>query len=143
MIDGMDEGYELVEAAPTIEDYRELRSRSGLSPKSTPQAAGAIAGTWCFVHVVHRPTGQVVAMGRVIGDGGWYFQIADMAVLPEHQRQGLGREVLEHLIQAIHDRAPEDPWITLLADPPGVRLYESMGFRPTPSLGMAISPSAS
>jgi len=33
-------------------------------------------------------------MGRVIGDGGWYFHIVDMAVLPEHQRRGLGDAVL-------------------------------------------------
>jgi hypothetical protein len=28
-------------------------------------------------------------MGRVIGDGGWYFHVVDMAVLPEHQRRDL------------------------------------------------------
>lgn len=137
----MNDAYEIIESAPTVEDYRTVRSRAGLSPKSAAQAAGALAGSWRFVHVRHRATGQTVAMGRVLGDGGWYFHIADMAVLPEHQRQGLGRAVLDHLLRAIQDAAPDDPFITLLADPPGVRLYESMGFRATESLGMAISSS--
>ncbi|WP_370260313.1 hypothetical protein [Cryobacterium sp. TMT3-29-2] len=33
-------------------------------------------------------------MGRIIGDGGWYFHIADMATLPEFQGRGLGRRSL-------------------------------------------------
>jgi ribosomal protein S18 acetylase RimI-like enzyme len=67
-------------------------------------------------------------MGRVIGDGGWYFHIADMAVLPEHQRRGLGSAVLDHLLQQIRDRAPNGALVTLLADPPGRSLYARHGF---------------
>ncbi|AEO61111.1 hypothetical protein MYCTH_2310977 [Thermothelomyces thermophilus ATCC 42464] len=48
----------------------------------------------------------VVAMGRIIGDGGWYFHIADMAVLPAHQRRGLGGAVLSHLLAHIKAHAP-------------------------------------
>lgn len=40
-------------------------------------------------------------MGRIIGDGGWYFLIADMATLPEHQRKGLGSVVMKHLLAYI------------------------------------------
>jgi GNAT superfamily N-acetyltransferase len=136
------DSYELVASPPTPDDYRRLRAESGLSPKSEAQARGALAGSWYFAQVRHRATGETVAMGRVIGDGGWYFHIADMAVLPDHQRRGLGRLVLERLLAEINDRAPETPWITLLADPPGVRLYEQMGFRPTApgSIGMAWHP---
>ena len=62
-----------------------------------------------------------------------------MAVLPSHQRQGLGRAVLQALLDRIHAEAPDTPWITLLADPPGVPLYEQMGFTPTGprTIGMA------
>lgn len=134
--------YELVEGAPEVDEYLRLRAESGLSPKRHDQAAAALAGTWHMVHVRHRPSGEAVAMGRVIGDGGWYFQIADMATLPDHQRQGLGRLVLTTLMDAIRERAPDDPWITLLADPPGIPLYTSLGFGPTASLGMSWHPTA-
>jgi ribosomal protein S18 acetylase RimI-like enzyme len=77
-------------------------------------------------------------MGRVIGDGGWYFHIADMATLPEHQGRGLGRRVLVDLLAQIDDEAPAEPYVTLMADAPGRRLYESLGFVETApkSLGM-------
>lgn len=88
----------------------------------------------------------LVAMGRIIGDGGWYFHIADMAVLPEHQRKGLGDAVLRHLLGHIRAHAPsgedgaEQPYITLLADEPGRRLYRRHGFVETMprSMGMML-----
>jgi GNAT superfamily N-acetyltransferase len=120
--------YELVPTAPTVDAYVRLRRDSGLRPKTPEQAGYAVTNSWAFAHVRHRESGEAVAMGRVLGDGGWYFHVADMATLPEHQRQGLGRRVLEWLLAQIDERAPADPYITLMADAPGRPLYRSLGF---------------
>jgi len=79
-------------------------------------------------------------MGRVIGDGGWYFHVVDMAVLPDHQRRGLGSAVLTHLLEQIRARAPKGAFVSLLADPPGRRLYARHGFVESApdSVGMAL-----
>ena len=79
-------------------------------------------------------------MGRVIGDGGWYFHIADMATLPEHQKKGLGQAVLEALLAKIREEAPPRPYVTLMADEPGRPLYAKLGFVETAphSLGMML-----
>ena len=42
------------------------------------------------MHVLYEVDAKTVGMGRILGDGGWYFHVVDMAVLPEHQRRGLG-----------------------------------------------------
>ena len=47
-----------------------------------------------------------VGMGRIIGDGGWYFYIADMAVLPDHQLKGLEDVILKTLLARIRREAP-------------------------------------
>lgn len=120
--------YLLVPEAPVLDDYLHLRAASGLTPKTREQGELALPGGWAAVHVVHAPTGETVAMGRVIGDGGWYFHVIDMAVLPEHQRQGLGDRVLTHLLAVIRESAPPGAYITLMADAPGRRLYERHGF---------------
>lgn len=120
--------FELIPEPPSVDEYRALRALAGLTSKSEAQAEGAIRGSWSFCHIRMPSTGAVVAMGRVIGDGGWYFIIADMATLPDLQRRGLGRQVIEHLLRDIHRRAPEDPYVTLIADPPGRALYERVGF---------------
>jgi GNAT superfamily N-acetyltransferase len=74
-------------------------------------------------------------MGRVIGDGGWYFHIADMAVLPDHQRKGLGDHILGALLDKIYREAPPKPYINLIADPPGKKLYARHGFTETATTG--------
>lgn len=148
-------GYHLHPNLPSISDYRNLRKSSSLTPVTESQAAGAIKGAWYGCHITYQqpvvedvevqdalPDTSVpkpapepappiaVAMGRIIGDGGWYFHIADMATLPDHQRKGLGGVILKHLLDYIEVNKPEDgsPYITLFADPPGRRLYEKNGF---------------
>jgi ribosomal protein S18 acetylase RimI-like enzyme len=131
--------YRLVEGPPDVEPYLRLRARSGLTPRSRPQAEAALPGSWYAVHVVDGD-GAPVGMGRLVGDGGWYFHVVDMAVLPDHQRRGIGDAVLDALLSRIRTAAPPDAYVSLMADEPGRRLYERHGFVPTAprSIGMAL-----
>ncbi|KAK4450300.1 putative GNAT family N-acetyltransferase [Podospora aff. communis PSN243] len=115
---------------PSVPEYRHLRAASGLTPVTEAQAVEVPKGTWFACHITSdAENGKAVAMGRVLGDGGWYFFIADMAVLPEHQRKGLGDAVLKHLLAYIKENAPEgEPCVCLFADPPGRKLYQRNGF---------------
>ncbi|MFP7834565.1 GNAT family N-acetyltransferase [Marisediminicola sp. LYQ134] len=120
-------GYRLVDGAPSTDDYVRLRRESGLSVKTAEQGSAAITGSWAFRHVVDA-SGGVVGMGRLVGDGAWYFLVADMATLPEHQGRGIGSVILDSLLEQIHAEVPAGAYVTLTADPPGRRLYESRGF---------------
>jgi len=131
-------GYQLIPEAPGAEEYLRLRRESGLSPRTREQAAGALMASWAWASV-RTEDGALAAMGRVLGDGTWYFHLADIATDPAHQRRGLGRVVMEDLIARIDAAAPPHPYITLLADPPGQRLYGSLGFvDSSPSVGMRL-----
>ena len=37
---------------------------------------------------------EIVGVGRVIGDGGLFYDIVDMAVAAEHQQKGVGKLIL-------------------------------------------------
>ncbi|WP_462418944.1 GNAT family N-acetyltransferase [Kytococcus sp. Marseille-QA3725] len=113
--------------APTLAEYLDMRPAAGLSPVTAEQGAPALTGSWAWA-TVRAPDGRLAAMGRVIGDGGWCFHVADMATHPDHQRRGLGRAVLQRLLDRITAEAPERPYVTLMGDGPGRRLYSSMGF---------------
>jgi len=136
--------YVLSTSAPSVADYLRLRAEAGLTPKTPAQAEAALPGSWAACHVVHEATSETVAMGRVIGDGGWYFHIVDMAVLPIHQRRGLGDLMLTHLLSVIQQATPSTAYVSLMADSPGRRLYERHGFQPTAprSIGMALATEA-
>ncbi|MFN2625413.1 MAG: GNAT family N-acetyltransferase [Mycobacteriales bacterium] len=135
----MDSGYQLVMAPPPVADYLRLRREAGLSPTTEEQARVALPGSWAACHVVSAD-GEVVGMGRVLGDGGWYFHVVDMAVLPAHQRRGIGDAILSALLDGIRAAAPPGAFVNLLADPPGRRLYARHGFVETApaSVGMAL-----
>jgi ribosomal protein S18 acetylase RimI-like enzyme len=123
----MDTCYRLQLSPPTVDDYLRLRRDGGLTEPTRDQIKRGIDGAWAAVHAVHQPTGETVGMGRVISDGGTYFHIIDMAVLPAHQRRGIGDAILEALLGAIGRASPEAQ-VNLLGDPPGWKLYKRHGF---------------
>ena len=122
-------GYVLHDAPPTVDDYLRLRRETGLRAKTPAQAAAVLVGSWSVCHVT-APDGAVAAMGRVVGDGGWYFVVADMATSPAHQRRGLGLAVLDHLLADVARRAPDDAYVSLTTEAAGRALYERAGFIP-------------
>lgn len=127
-------GYTLHSGYPSVAEYLHLRSTAGLSMKTPSQAAAVPTGSWYGCYITFDVTNgdpQLIGMGRVIGDGGWYFHIADMAVHPEHQRKGLGDVILKALLQRISQGAPSDgkPYISLFADEAGLKLYDKNGFK--------------
>ncbi|MFD4670969.1 GNAT family N-acetyltransferase [Lentzea sp. NPDC058450] len=114
-------------APPSVDDYLRLRQESGLSARTRQEAENGINGAWASAIVIHVESGDAVGMGRVLSDGGWYFHVIDMAVLPDHQRKGIGDAILAALLDRINAHAP-NAYVNLLADPPGRRLYARHGF---------------
>ncbi|KAI9041094.1 GNAT family N-acetyltransferase [Aspergillus affinis] len=160
-------GYALHVGVPFVSTYLHLRETAGLSVRTPEQAIAALQGSWAACYVVRTeatstasdapssssllssastapkpPDPEIVAMGRVLGDGGWYFVVADMAVHPLHQRRGLGDVMLKHLLWEITARAPPQPYVCLSADAAGRRLYARNGFVETApqSVGMVWRP---
>lgn len=131
-------GHKLILAPPDADSYVELRAAAGLSAKTRQAAEIGLSGTWFGVHVVHGD--RVVAMGRVIGDGGLFFQVVDVAVAPDHQGKGFGTQVMGALVDRLRMEAPSTAQVMLLADGTAYRLYEKFGFRRTApdSIGMLL-----
>lgn len=129
--------YEIVSRTPTLDEYLHLRAAAGLSPFSEEAAVKGLAGTVFAVVVQHGA--DAVGMGRLIGDGGCFFQIVDIAVEPSHQGQGLGKMIMEELMTFVTNNLPASAYVSLIADIPANRLYEKFGFVETAprSLGMA------
>ncbi|MGW4425908.1 GNAT family N-acetyltransferase [Streptosporangium sp. NPDC004631] len=108
-----------------------------MSAKSQAAAEAGLAGTWYGVTVFHKD--EPVGMGRIIGDGGCFFQIVDICVLPQHQGQGLGKEIMRALVAELGERASSTAYVSLIADGDARHLYEKFGFTETApaSVGMA------
>jgi len=130
-------GYEIKAETPSIDDYRRLRVAAGLSPKTRAAAERGLPNS-VFAVVVHFQ-GRPIGMGRIIGDGGTFLQVVDIAVEPAHQGRGLGKAIVGALVK--HLRANHSgAYVSLIADGEANRLYAQFGFEPTApaSIGMAL-----
>ena len=128
----------LVASTPDIGTYRHLRREAGLSEKSTEAAAIGLPNSLYAVQVFDGEV--VVGMGRVIGDGGLFFQVVDIAVLPAYQGQGLGKRIMGAISDWLRANVPESGYVSLLADGQAQHLYARYGFVPTApaSVGMRL-----
>lgn len=112
--------------APSPEDYINLRVEAGLSGKSPEAASIGLENSLFAVTVYYQST--LVAMGRLIGDGGAFFQIVDIAVKPDQQGKGLGKLVMKELMSYLEENTYEGSYVSLIADEPANKLYEQFGF---------------
>lgn len=133
----IDMAYKVLKRTPSVDEYLRLRAAAGLSPFSEQAAVRGLAGTVFAVVIEHQ--NSAVGMGRLIGDGGCFFQIVDIAVDPSCQGQGLGKAIMQELMAYVTNQLPECAYVSLIADVPANRLYEKFGFAETAprSLGMA------
>lgn len=133
------EGYTLVEAAPTPEEFVRLRAEADMTERSLEAAEKGLPET---LHAVTARTedGDAVGLARVVGDGGTVFHISDVAVAEAHQGQGLGTAMMDAVMAYIRAEAPETAYVNLLADVDG--FYERWDFEYSApaSKGMVWSP---
>ncbi|MFV0264670.1 MAG: GNAT family N-acetyltransferase [Kluyvera sp.] len=116
--------YTLMHTVPSAEDFCRLRKISGLSPRPLDAARAGLPRSCYGVHILWQ--GTPVGMGRIVGDGALNFDIVDIAVDPDHQGKGLGRQIMEALIAWLDANAFKGAYVTLVADVP--ELYAKFGF---------------
>ena len=130
--------YTCVLETPSIQTYQALRLGSGLSGKSDEAAVRGLPNTLFAVQILDDGS-QPVGMGRVIGDGGCFFQVVDIAVLKSHQGKGLGKRIMGEIRKYIDANVPPSGYVSLIADGQAQDLYAQFGFVQTApaSVGMA------
>jgi ribosomal protein S18 acetylase RimI-like enzyme len=81
--------------APQPAEYSLLKANIGRGEVNADMVKTALQNS--LFHVVIRQENELIAMGRVIGDGALFFYIQDVIVAPEFQGQGLGKLVMSHI----------------------------------------------
>lgn len=130
--------YRLEAKAPASAEYIALRIAAGLSPKTVEAADRGLPNSLFSVCV--RSGNELIGMGRVIGDRGCNFEIVDIAVHPDFQREGLGSQIMESMMNYLRENAPPSAYVCLIADEGAPALYRRFGFEFTApeSVGMAV-----
>ena len=88
----------------TPEDF--IRLRIAVGRTATPQMQAKAALRTGLYDITAFCEGTAVAMGRLVGDGAMYWYIQDVAVLPEYQGKGIGKSIVERLLQHVYSCTP-------------------------------------
>lgn len=111
-----------------------MRVACGMVPRALEAAERGLPNT---LHAVSLRDGdRLVAMGRVVGDGGTAAIITDICVLEAYRRRGIAQEIMARLMRWCEAELPESCFVSLVADPGAERLYEKAGFQPTEGMSM-------
>lgn len=90
----------------------------------------ALAGS--LFGVIAEADGELAGMGRVVGDGAMYFYVHDMVVSPRHQGKGVGKAMMEAIIDRLVETAPPGAKAFLFAADGKAEFYRRLGFEPSP-----------
>jgi GNAT superfamily N-acetyltransferase len=77
---------------------------------------------------------EIIAMGRLLGDASIYWYINDVFVLSEHQRKGIGSEIVKRLLEHIRTNGlpGTEVSVCLMCAKDKEPFYEKLGFRSRP-----------
>lgn len=131
-----EEKYQIVERAPTIEEYFALRKGVDWMLFDEEMTARGLANALFSVCILHQ--GKVIGCGRVVGDGSLYFYVQDVIILPAFQGQGLGKRLMQAIIAYLDKHAHPGAFIGLMAAKDVSPFYTQFGFavRPPDQPGM-------
>ena len=124
---------ELVENILIPEDFVRLRNATGFADIPIEHAKRALEGG--LVNVSALYDGELVGMGRLVGDGAMYWYLQEIIVLPEYQKQGIGTQIVNHLV----DYAVKNSYTGKFTSIGGVSakgkepFYEKLGFEIIPN----------
>jgi GNAT superfamily N-acetyltransferase len=122
----MEMSYILKKEIPSFTDYIAIRLAAGLSRKSEEAARIGLANSLFGVVVYHND--EPIGIGRVIGDGGCFFEVTDIAVLPAHQKKGVGDLIMKAIMEYLRTHAPKTAYVSLMADHGTPYFYKRYGF---------------
>lgn len=124
-----------------VDDYNYLRKSVGWKEVDDQQV---IKGLENSAYLITAKYGQkTVGMARVISDGGYFYFVVDVAVIPEYQCFGIGRELMEKVMKFINDsiKPGETANVSLMSMPDKEFFYEKFGFvlRPNENYGHGMT----
>jgi GNAT superfamily N-acetyltransferase len=88
--------------------------------------------------------GKTIGLTRVSGDGGYTIFIADVIVLPEYQRKGIGKTLMTEAMKYIREHFLEEGqevFVNLMSAKGKESFYKKFGFeeRPNDKVGAGMT----
>lgn len=88
-----------------------------------------------LVNVSAIYNGELVGMGRLVGDGAMYWYLQEIIILPRFQRKGIGTMIVNHLVDYAKANSATGKFTTVggVSAKGKEPFYEKMGFEIIPN----------
>lgn len=122
------EAVELVDNILQAEDFVKLRIETGFAEIPVEHARKALQNGLINVSALYN--GELVGMGRLVGDGAMYWYLQEIIVLPRFQRKGIGSMIVNHLVDYAKANSATGKFTTIggVSAKGKEAFYEKMGF---------------
>ncbi|RJE90320.1 N-acetyltransferase [Paenibacillus sp. 1011MAR3C5] len=115
---------------PTPKQYNELARAMGLPDKEEVKLGEALSKS-LFGVTLTGEDGEMIGMGRIIGDGSYIFMITDLILHPDSAHEDHICAILQALMDFIESNASQGAEIVIMADVPSIGIYQKHGFNYT------------
>ena len=95
--------FELEDNTLSAEEFIHLKVATGFMDRPPEQVEKALANGLFRVSAISN--GEVVGKGRLVGDGAMYWYLQEILVLPEYQGKGIGKAIVNRLLDYIQNTA--------------------------------------
>jgi len=112
----------------TYEEYKALRDTTVWTKLTEVQINNLLKNSSFKVRA--KLDGKTVGMGRALFDFGYNVFFTDIIIDPACQGKGIGRMIVEHLIQRVKENVSDTDFVqfNLMAAPGKSGFYEKLGF---------------
>ena len=118
----------------TVDEFLSIESRiDGMDETTREQAEKALANQICSIAAFDG--NEIVGIGRLIGDAAIWWILSEIWVLPEYQRKGIGRQMVNWLLQYIKENGVKGSYaaVILMCAKDKEGFYEKLGFNRRPN----------
>ncbi|KYG91159.1 GNAT family N-acetyltransferase [Metasolibacillus sp. FSL H7-0170] len=129
---------QILHTTPTVDEFLTLRKLAGMGPRDREHVQAGLNNS-CFSVILRKDDGELIGMGRVIGDGGTAYVVVDIAVHPDEQGKGLGKMIMTEIKHYLDTEISKQAFVSLIADVPAHKLYEKFGFVETAPKSIAMA----
>jgi ribosomal protein S18 acetylase RimI-like enzyme len=128
-----------IQRRPTPGEYNTLRQLANWPIFKIELIEQALKNS-LFSVVIEDEAAKVVGMGRVVGDNAIYLHIQDVIVHPDFQRQGVGKIIMNELMDYVQSVGGPNTNIGLMCSKGREAFYKEFGFieRPNEKFGSGM-----
>ena len=125
----------------TVEEFNKLRTIVGWNAIENELAINSIRNASFITTAIFN--NEIIGMARVCGDGGYTVVIADVIVKPDFQKKGIGRKLMENIMDYLKNNLKDgqEIFVNLMSAKDRETFYEQFGFirRPNENVGAGMT----